>query len=908
MNLKNFALCAVALAIVGCNSDSKNNDNTLGSIALTGTPLSGETLNTSVTDADGISGDINYYWYADGQLIAGANSASFTLTDEQVGFAISAQASYTDNGGTNESRVSNATAEVAAIAYDAAVAITGNALIGSTLTATVSDQNGFDSETIAYAWFADGVQIDGEVLPELVLTEAHIGAVITVTATFVDDRGFSESATSAATSAVERVNSQGMVTINGTPTIGNTMVAVVSDEDGASGTITYQWFADDIAISGETASEYVVLAAQEDQVITVKVSYTDDNGFTEENVSAPSLPVSADAVNIDGTLNIIGSVPYLSNAVLTAELVEQNGFDEAGVTYTWSADGVEIANSNSKTFTPTDYAGAIISVTASYTDNDGYPETVTGSLESLVYTQVVNNAAELATALNGVVAGAVIGLNSNQYADPAEILLTNAVTIRAVEGQTPVILGEACIHVAAGVDGAAVTGLTFKNIDTKASSFCSNEENAVIYSEGDNFVFSENTMDGDQADLNKTDYHWLVLKGNSALVERNTFSNRNNAAKGSVIKMASSSANHLVQYNLFGESINPNYADSSLLLLNLGSTTGTDAADNANFTIQYNRIDNFVSGRRLMRVQTSGAKIHGNTIINPNGAISLEDGGFNTVSDNIIIRTTDVKDSNDRPSGVLVTPLGHKITNNYIAGIRADGKETGGIVFTPNPFSQATGGVPNSGNQAILDGSGDFTLSVKNNTVLNSIQPIVFSTEVGSKAGVGDCDELTPDNNAVLYGLTKNFFKINFDANLIANGVGEKDNSLATSQGYFLNFDYASSPSAHAFEYDCDLINHTVSNFSNNYGFTDSYASGDVEDDFWVDFRNEKGNGSFDSDGAVDQDPAANSKEVPALITAANTLTETDPSSAQAIAGAKGLHYIQASEVGVGSTWKIQPE
>ena len=83
--------------------------------------------------------------------------------------------------------------------------------------------------------------------------------------------------------------------------------------------------------------------------------------------------------------------------------------------------------------------------------------------------------------------------------------------------------------------------------------------------------------------------------------------------------------------------------------------------------------------------------------------------------------------------------------------------------------------------------------------------------------------------------------------------------------------------------------------------------SGDTSDD-WVDIRNIDGNGEFDTDGAIDQNPAENGKEVPEFITAANTLIETDPAGAQAAAGAKGLHYIQASEVGVGSTWVASDE
>ncbi|MCQ8879943.1 poly(beta-D-mannuronate) lyase [Pseudoalteromonas shioyasakiensis] len=912
MKLKHFALCAIAAAIVGCNSDSKNEDNTLGSIALSGTAVMGETLNVSVSDPDGISGDVKYYWYADNEVIVGANSASFTLTDTQVGMSITAQASYTDDGGINESHVTDPTDDVAAVPFDATVLISGEALVGSTLTANVSDENGFDSETVVYEWYADNTLIEGEVQSELVLTEAQFGTMITVKALFEDARGFTESPTSAATSVVDRANSEGMVSISGAPAVGKTLTAVIEDVDGATGTINYQWFADAAALAGETASEFVVKQAQLGQVITVQVTYTDDNGFAEDNLSEPTQAVADEVVNIEGSISITGVTPHLNTGELTAELDEQNGVDETSITYTWLADGVEIAGTNSKTFTPTDYAGAAISVKAIYTDNDGFSETVIGELDSVVYSQIISDTTELSNALSsGLVEGSVLGLNSAVYSDLPEILITSALTIRAVEGESPIFSGESCIHVASGVDGAAISGITFKNLNTKADSFCENEEEAIVYSEGDNFVFSHNTMDGDVdvSELHEETHHWIVLKGKGALVERNTFSNRNNAVEGSVIKMASSSTDHTVQYNLFSNSDNPNFGESSLLLLNVGSTTGTDAADNSNFKIQYNRIDNFVTGRRLMRVQTSSATIQGNTIINANGGISLEDGGFNTVSDNIIIRTTDINNTSDRPSGVIMTPLGHTVTNNYIAGTRASNKEAGGIVFSANPFSQADGGLPNGGNQAVLDAAGDFTLNVSNNTVLNSIQPIVFSTEIGSRARVGDCDELTATDDPVLYGLTKNFFKISFDANLIANGVGEQDNEeLALTQGYFLNHDYTSSPSAHAFEYDCDLINHEVSVFSNNYGFTDSYASGDVEDDYWVDFRKMNGNGEFDSDGAIDQNPAANDKEVPFLITAANGLTETDPEGAQAVAGAKGLHYIQASEVGAGSTWTAEQE
>lgn len=903
MKFKTFALCAIAAAITGCSTDSDNNPNTLGSITLSGTPTSGETLSASVSDANGISGDITYYWYADGVVIPNADTASFTLTDEQIGSPVTVQALYTDDGNINESHISDPTSDISAIIFPASIAITGDAFVGSTLAASVVDENGIEDATILYTWFADDVAIEDEVSAELELKEAQFGKVITVNAAFEDDRGFDESVTSAATDVVFRNNSQGFVVIQGTPTVGNILATEITDLDGATGTITYQWFADDTAIVGATESSYMVDASLVGMVLTVQTTYVDDNGFEEDYVSNATITVSNVAVDQPGSIEIMGTAPYLASATLTAEITDNNGIEETNVVYSWSADGVEITGANSKTYTPTSQAGSIISVNASYTDNDAFTGTVTDSLDTLIYTQVVGDTAALESTIGVLADGDVLGLNTNIYSPTAAIEFASGITLRALEGQTPTLSGDLCIHVADGVDGAAVTGITFTDIDTLSGSSCDSGEEAVIYSEGDNFVFSQNTMDGEQAILNYPDdsYHWLVLKGSGALIERNTFSGRDVAQEGSVIKLASSGSDHVIQYNLFSDSANDNYDNSSLLLLNLGSTTGSDAADNANFTVQYNRIENVVTGRRLMRVQTSGATIHGNTIFNANGGISLEDGGFNVITDNVIIRTSDIADSDDRPSGVLVTPLGHTVSNNYIAGIRSGNKEAGGIVFTANPFSQADGGVPNSGNQAILDGTGDLTLTVTNNTVLNSLQPIVFSTEIGSKAGVGDCDELTVIDNPQLYALTKNFFVIDFDANVIANGFNEN----ATTQGLYLNADGGFSD--HSFEYDCDIINHDESTLTNNFGFSDSYMSGDTSDD-WVDIRNVDGNGEFDTDGAIDQDPASNGKEVPELITATSTLVETDPNGAQSIAGAKGLHYIQASEVGVGSTWVAQDD
>jgi Ca2+-binding RTX toxin-like protein len=90
----------------------------------------------------------------------------------------------------------------------------------------------------------------------------------------------------------------GAVSITGTPTQGQTLTASsgVADVDGipASGTgaISFQWLAGGTAISGATASTYLLTAAEVGKTITVSVSYT-DNGGTAESVSSSATAVVA---------------------------------------------------------------------------------------------------------------------------------------------------------------------------------------------------------------------------------------------------------------------------------------------------------------------------------------------------------------------------------------------------------------------------------------------------------------------------------------------------------------------------------------------------------------------------------------------------------------------------------------
>ena len=184
--------------------------NHTGSIQISGEAKVGSTLTAKVSDADGVPANIKYQWYADGQPISGANAATYTLTAAQTGKAVTVQATYTDNANHSETPLSGATAAVVANTqppvnppanHTGSVSISGEAKVGSTLTASISDADGVPTN-IQYQWYADGQPISGATAANYQPTAADAGKHITVQAAYTDNASHAETPLSGATAAV----------------------------------------------------------------------------------------------------------------------------------------------------------------------------------------------------------------------------------------------------------------------------------------------------------------------------------------------------------------------------------------------------------------------------------------------------------------------------------------------------------------------------------------------------------------------------------------------------------------------------------------------------------------------------------------------------------------------------------
>ena len=137
------------------------------------------------------------------------------------------------------------------------------------------------------------------------------GETISGRVTFTDDAGNREEVTSAPTDRIvgreaevsqqretENSPAAGQPTINGTPSVGETLTANVSGVSDPNGmghaNFTYQWLrndgAGDSAISGATDATYTVSNDDVGNQIKVRVSFTDDDGF-DETVTSNSVYV-----------------------------------------------------------------------------------------------------------------------------------------------------------------------------------------------------------------------------------------------------------------------------------------------------------------------------------------------------------------------------------------------------------------------------------------------------------------------------------------------------------------------------------------------------------------------------------------------------------------------------------------
>ncbi|HEY8085745.1 MAG TPA: calcium-binding protein, partial [Methylophilaceae bacterium] len=418
------------------------NDTPTGAVSIAGTATQNQVLTASNTlaDVDGL-GTIAYQWQTspDGSTwtnISGATSATFTLTEIQVGKQVRAVASYTDGHGTAESVASSATTTIANVndTPTGTVTIAGTATQNQILTAsnTLADIDGLN--TISYQWQSSTdsgstwTNISGATTATFTLTDTQVGQQVRVTASYTDGHGTAESKSSTATTAVVNVNDAptGTVTVAGTAVQNQTLAAsnTLADGDGL-GTITYQWQSSPNGstwtnISGATSSTFTLTETQVGKQVRAVASYTDGHGTAENVISN----VTTAVVNVNdaptGTVTVAGTATQ--NQVLTASNTLADADGLGTIAYQWqsSADSgstwTNIGGATAATFTLTEtQVGKQVRVAASYIDGHGVAESVASTGTTAVVN--VNDAPTGAVTITGTATQNQVLTASNALGD-----------------------------------------------------------------------------------------------------------------------------------------------------------------------------------------------------------------------------------------------------------------------------------------------------------------------------------------------------------------------------------------------------------------------------------------------------------------------------------------------------------
>ncbi len=220
--------------------------------------------------------------------------------------------------------------------------ITGGSTVGSTLTVVPGTWDPAPT-TFAYQWLRNAVAIPGATKATYVLAAADNGKNITVRVT-----GSKSGLVSRAIVSPDAIPVTGAVpfdtelpTITGDPNVGQMLTATPGAWTPAPTTFTYQWFRGTTPISGATKATYVVAAADNGKVLTVRTTGIKaglPNAFSEAFVTiGAALPTTIVTAPSIGTVARVGvKLTATSGSWLLPptsylyQLVPQRGSDRRG--------------------------------------------------------------------------------------------------------------------------------------------------------------------------------------------------------------------------------------------------------------------------------------------------------------------------------------------------------------------------------------------------------------------------------------------------------------------------------------------------------------------------------------------------------------------------------------------------
>ena len=449
---------------------------------------------SSIADADGFDpAGVSYQWLRDGVVLENETESTYTLDQVDVGSAISVEVRFTDNGGTEEVLVSEATAPVENLndapqlngeAYNDQVFEGQFFAFGRGSTRFV-DEDPEDTLTLS------ATLSNGDPLPEWLSFNPADGFFSGTAPMGQEDLEIRLRATDEAGAFADDVF-QLLILEGNAPPLGQPLilgdaeedttlaadVSAVSDADGiVAGTETYAWLRDGVAIEGATESTFTTRQPDVGAEITLVFGYTDGKGNLESVSSAPSDPIEnkndlpGGAVSGFQFAEVGVPVEYDFSGIS-----DEDGIDESTISYSWRrqdtsfTDQGAIEGATSNIYTPTEAdRGFFLVPVFHYTD-------LFGTEESLdIRGPFVDQPASGVLAISGQVEqGATISADLSGIVEPDGIN-EGTIDYQWLRDGGEIEGAEAATYVVAAADVGTEVGLRveYRDLGRKSESFTS---------------------------------------------------------------------------------------------------------------------------------------------------------------------------------------------------------------------------------------------------------------------------------------------------------------------------------------------------------------------------------------------------------------------------------------------------
>ena len=349
-----FAPHAAGSATGSVSVTSNASDPTL-SVALSGTAMTALAINTQPANQTVTAGQtatfsvaatgpgtLTYLWFKNGVAIPGATSASYT-TPATVAANNGAIFNVTISSGT-----SNVTSTSAMLTVTAAPVAPSISQQPASQTVTAGQTATFNvtaagTATLSYQWKKNGAAISGATSASYTTpatTAADNGASFTVTVT----NSVSSVTSNAATLTVKVLPTITAQPASKTVTAGQT--ATFSVTATGTGTLTYLWFKNGVAISGATSASYTTPAttiSDNGALFAVTV------GGSTGSVTSISAVLTVNAAPVAPTITGQPASRTVTAGQTAAFSVTATG--TATLTYQWNKNGAAIGGATSASYT-----------------------------------------------------------------------------------------------------------------------------------------------------------------------------------------------------------------------------------------------------------------------------------------------------------------------------------------------------------------------------------------------------------------------------------------------------------------------------------------------------------------------------------------------------------------------------